>query len=35
MTMQLFALTPARLNKYKGEILSHAEPAEVLCKAGR
>ena len=35
MTMQLFALTPARLNKYKGEILGHAEPAEVLCKAGR
>ena len=35
MTMQTFALTPARLNKYKGQILSHAVPLEVLSKAGR
>ncbi len=35
MTMQTFALTPARLNKYKGQILSHAVPAEILCKQGR
>lgn len=35
MTMQTFALTPGRLNKYKGQILSHAVPMEVLGKAGR
>ena len=35
MTMQVFALTPGRVNKFKGEILSHAKPYEVLSKAGR
>ena len=35
MTMQTFALTPGRLNKFKGEILAHAKPYEVLAKAGR
>ena len=35
MTMQTFALTPGRINKFKGEILGHAEPAEVLAKMGR
>lgn len=35
MTMQSFALTPGRLNKYKGQILSHAVPEEVLGRAGR
>ena len=35
MTMQTFALTTARIAKYKGEILSHAKPYEVLSKAGR
>lgn len=33
--MHNFALTPGRLSKYKGEILSHAEPQEVLGKEGR
>jgi N4-gp56 family major capsid protein len=35
MTMQGFTLTPGRLNKYKGEILAHAVPQEVISKAGR
>lgn len=35
MTMQSFALTPGRINKFKGEILKHAKPYEVLSKAGR
>ena len=35
MTMQTFALTPGRVNKFKGEILAHAKPFEVLAKAGR
>lgn len=35
MPMQTFALTPGRINKYKGEIISHAEPVEVLGKYGR
>ena len=35
MTMQTFAGTTARIAKYKGEILSHAVPQEVLGKAGR
>ena len=35
MTMQNFALTPGRLNKFKGEILSHAVPQEVIAKQGR
>ena len=35
MTMQTFALTTGRLNKYKGQILKHAVPLEVLGKTGR
>jgi N4-gp56 family major capsid protein len=35
MTMQTFALTPGRINKFKGEILLHAKPYEVLSKQGR
>lgn len=35
MAMQGFSLTPARLNRFKGEILSHAVPMEVLGKTGR
>ena len=35
MTMHTFALTPGRINKFKGQILSHAVPAEVLGKTGR
>ena len=35
MTMHTFALTSARLAKFKGEILKHAVPMEVLAKAGR
>lgn len=35
MGMQTFALTAGRLNKFKGEVLSHAKPYEVLAKAGR
>ncbi|MDP3939231.1 MAG: N4-gp56 family major capsid protein [Deltaproteobacteria bacterium] len=35
MAMQTFALNAGRLNKYKGQILSHAVPMEVLGKAGR
>lgn len=35
MTIHTFALTPGRLNKYKGQILKHAVPLEVLNKAGR
>jgi N4-gp56 family major capsid protein len=35
MTMQNFALTPGRINKFKGQILSHAMPLEVLNRAGR
>ena len=34
MAMQQF-LTPARIAKYKGEILKHAVPVEVLAKGGR
>src|SRR3972149_3272680 len=34
MTSQTFALTPGRMNKYKGQILSHAVPMEVHGKAG-
>jgi N4-gp56 family major capsid protein len=33
--MQTFALTPGRINKYKGQILKHAVPSEVLSKGGR
>lgn len=35
MTMQSFALTAGRINKFKGEILKHAVPMEVLAKTGR
>lgn len=35
MGMQTFALTAGRINKFKGEILAHAKPYEVLAKAGR
>lgn len=35
MTMQSYALTPGRLNKFKGEIIAHAVPLEVLGKTGR
>lgn len=35
MTMQTFALTAGRINKFKGEILKHAKPHETLSKVGR
>ena len=35
MAMQNFSLTPARIGKYKGQILAHAVPAEVLGRTGR
>ena len=35
MTMQTFALTAGRINKFKGQILKHAVPSEVLSKGGR
>lgn len=35
MTMQAFALTTGRINRFKGEILKHAKPYEVLSKVGR
>jgi len=35
MTMHSFSLTAARLGKFKGQILSHAVPLEVLGKTGR
>jgi N4-gp56 family major capsid protein len=35
MAAHTFALTPGRLNKYKGQILSHAVPVEVLSRQGR
>jgi N4-gp56 family major capsid protein len=35
MAMQTFGLTTARLNKFKGEILAHAVPLEVLGRTGR
>ncbi len=35
MTMQTFNLSAARIGKYKGAILAHAVPQEVLGKAGR
>jgi N4-gp56 family major capsid protein len=35
MAMQGFSLTGARIAKYKGEILAHAVPLEVLGKTGR
>ena len=33
--MQTFALTPGRINKFKGQILAHAVPQECLSKSGR
>ena len=35
MAVQTFSLTPGRINKFKGEILAHAVPMEVLGRAGR
>ena len=35
MTMQTFGLSQGRLNKFKGQILAHAVPQEVLSKGGR
>ena len=35
MAMQNYALTPGRINRYKGQILAHAVPTEVLGKTGR
>jgi len=35
MTMHSFALTTGRLNKFRGQILKHAVPLEVLSKTGR
>lgn len=35
MTMHTFALTPGRINKYKGQILAHAVPMEALGRLGR
>jgi len=35
MAMQNFTLTPGRINKFKGQILAHAVPLEVLGRTGR
>jgi N4-gp56 family major capsid protein len=35
MALQTFALTTGRINRFKGEILKHAKPYEVLSKVGR
>lgn len=35
ITPQTYALTQGRINKYKGEILAHAVPMEVLGRQGR
>lgn len=35
MTMQTFALTPGRINKFKGEIIAHAMPLEMLGRGGK
>lgn len=35
MAIQTFNLNPGRINKYKGQILKHAVPREVLQKTGR
>ncbi len=35
MPVQSFALTPGRIDKFKGEILKHAVPMEVLGRLGR
>ena len=33
--MQTYDMNPQRLGRFKGEILKHAEPMEMLCKMGR
>jgi len=35
MAIQSFAMTPGRINKFKGQILKHAVPKEVLGRTGR
>jgi len=35
MTMQLYSLNPGRIEKFKGQILAHAMPVEVLGRGGR
>ena len=35
MTMQTFALSTGRINKFKGQILAHAVPLECLGRSGR
>ena len=35
MTMQSYALTPGRIERFKGEILKHAKPFECLSLVGR
>jgi len=35
MALQTFTLTPGRINKFKGQILAHAVPLEVLGRTGR
>jgi N4-gp56 family major capsid protein len=35
LAMQTFSLTPGRINKFKGQILAHAVPFEVLGRTGR
>ncbi len=35
MAMQSFTLTPGRIDKFKGQILAHAVPQEVLGRTGR
>lgn len=35
MTMQTLGLQPGRINRFKGEILKHAVPLEVLSRQGR
>ncbi len=35
MTMHTYNLTAARIGKYKGKILAHATPNEIIAKAGR
>ncbi len=35
MAVQTFSMTPGRINKFKGQILKHAVPVEVLGRAGR
>ena len=35
MSMQLYSLNPGRIEKFKGQILAHAMPVEVLGRGGR